>query len=592
MINRREMTFEQKMLFVTLPCNFAAVAVYLFYSFIFSRITIYQFAEALALGTALLLFMQFIVGPLFSNRLASHTISLDIDDWQENGFNDKQRTDLLARIMKLPLVKGVEIFFIYLVAGTVFCIWFKFRIKVSNPVEFGVVVAMIFAAFVDGIIATNTVEKLCSRYGKKLVQEGVEDNVVMKNKCFGVSIRGLYICFIFVPIIFTNILTGIYIWQNIFINKGITDSSFAHFSMIAVPTFNALLTISLALFIGYRFVGYLNNMQNAVLSMDETNIINSADIPTDLSNEFSFNMYLINKTINMFKGIFAKTSDVAVHITESTESLESLSTETASTALEQSTGVKEIVSTMEDADQLFKNIEGKVGDVSLVANKTASEVQTGINSLSENMQKMEQITEANIETISGIKALSEKIGGIWEIVTLISGIADQTKIIAFNAELEAASAGEAGKNFHIVANEIRRLAAGTMEATREIKERITEIQHSSDNLIITSEGGTEKIHEGCELTEQVNQNFASIKNAAEITAESAQDIKIIVAQQTAAFEQIVVTLKQISEGAESFSASTQTIRNTVEKLQMLADSMKNLVAYNCAGHDHAHAENI
>ena len=97
-------------------------------------------------------------------------------------------------------------------------------------------------------------------------------------------------------------------------------------------------------------------------------------------------------------------------------------------------------------------------------------------------------------------------------------------------------------------------------------------------MIITSEGGTEKIHEGCELTEKVNQNFNSIKSAAEITAESAQDIQVIVAQQTAAFEQIVVTLKQISAGADSFSSSTQTIRSAVEKLQNLSDSMKNLLS--------------
>ncbi len=580
-MTKKEKNFEQKMQFIAFPCNFAAVTVYLFYSFIFSKITVYQFLEIIAIGSGLLIIMQFLVGPFFANRIYTHSISQRIEEWETTGLDEKERTELLAGIMKRPLYKGIEIFCVYFFSGIIFCTWFKVRIMVSTPVEIGIIVAMIFAAFVDGIMAINATERLCSKYARKIVQQGVADSTVMKHKTFGVSIRGLYASFIFVPIICTNLLTGLYIWQNVFLNKISTDDGFALFSMIAVPLFNAILTIALAMFIGYRFIAYLNNMQNAVMTMDREHILTSEDIPTDLSNEFSFNMYLINKTIDMFKMIFEKTSDIAIHVTESTESLESLSTETASTALEQSTGVKEIVSTMEDADQLFKNIEGKIGDVSLVANKTAEEVQTGINSLSENMEKMEQITDANMETISGIKALSEKIDGIWEIVTLISGIADQTKIIAFNAELEAASAGAAGKNFHIVANEIRRLADGTMEATHEIKDRITEIQHSSDNLIITSEGGTEKIHEGCDLTEQVGQNFASIKNAAEITAESAQDIKIIVAQQTAAFEQIVVTLKQISEGAESFSASTQTIRNTVEKLQTLADSMRNLVSNDC-----------
>ena len=72
------------------------------------------------------------------------------------------------------------------------------------------------------------------------------------------------------------------------------------------------------------------------------------------------------------------------------------------------------------------------------------------------------------ETISGIKMLGEKIESIWDIVNIINGIADQTKIIAFNAELEASAAGEAGKNFQIVATEIRRLADSTVSSTNEI----------------------------------------------------------------------------------------------------------------------------
>ena len=585
MKDRNVKTFEQQMLLIGFLNNFGAVAVYLFYSFIFSKITLMQFMEVIALGSGLLIVMQFVVGPLFSNKVYTKQISLDIEQWEETGLDVAGRTKLLEGIMKRPLYKGIEIFFVYFVSGIVFCTWFKLRIQVSVAVEVGIIVAMLFAAFVDGILSINSAERLCSSYAKKIIEQGVDDSVVMKHKFFGVSVRKLYNCFVFVPIVVTNVLTGLYIYQNVFSTKSITHDSFAIFSMIAVPTFNAILTVLLAAFFFFRLNNYLQSMQEAVMAIDQNNISTAHDIPTDLSNEISFNMYLINKAVNMFRMIFAKTGDVAVHVTESTESLESLSTETAATALEQSTGVKEIVSTMEDADQLFKNIESKVGDVSLVANKTASEVQTGINSLSENMQKMQQITEANMETISGIKALSEKINSIWDIVNIINSIADQTKIIAFNAELEASSAGEAGKNFHIVANEIRRLADGTMESTHEIKERITEIQHSSDNLIITSEGGTEKIHEGCELTEKVSQNFTSIKSAAEITAESAQDIQIIVAQQTAAFEQIVVTLKQISAGADSFSASTQTIRSAVESLQKLADSMRNLTNYECSEHD-------
>ena len=183
--------------------------------------------------------------------------------------------------------------------------------------------------------------------------------------------------------------------------------------------------------------------------------------------------------------------------------LSEISQATASTSLEQSTGVKEILATMEDTDRQTRNIVEKIADVTAVAEGTEKNVNSGFETLQSNLDKMTEITEANVSTINGIRELGEKIGSIWEIVKIINDIADQTRIIAFNAELEASSAGESGRNFHIVANEVRRLATGITNSVEQIKERITEIQHSSDNLIIMSESGTEKIREGLELSEKV-----------------------------------------------------------------------------------------
>ena len=256
--------------------------------------------------------------------------------------------------------------------------------------------------------------------------------------------------------------------------------------------------------------------------------------------------------------------------------LSEISQTTASTSLEQSTGVKEILATMEDTDSQTRGIVDKIGDVTDVAEGTAKNVETGFSTLQSNLDQMNDITQANISTIQGIRELGEKIGSIWEIVKIINDIADQTRIIAFNAELEASSAGESGKNFHIVANEVRRLAAGITNSVEQIKDRITEIQHSSDNLIITSESGTEKIREGLELSEKLKEKFSDIQKSSEITVESALQIKDIIYQQSAAFDQIVATVRQISAGIENFSTSTNTVNDTAKKLQNAANNLENL----------------
>ena len=256
-----------------------------------------------------------------------------------------------------------------------------------------------------------------------------------------------------------------------------------------------------------------------------------------------------------------------------TEKLAVSAKQNAATAQDQSASVKEIVATMEDNNVLAENIAVKIQDVSGVAEKTCGNVAEGVSYLEANVRQLHEIASANQTTIDGIKLLGDKISNIWDIVTLINSVADQAKIIAFNAELEASSAGEAGKNFHIVATEIRRLADGIIDGTKEIKEKINEIQQSSDRLIIASESGTDKINEGVEGAKNLKERFGSIKNASEMTATSAGDITRIIQQQAAATEQMLATLKQVAGGVESFSGATEAISVASQKLQTIAEEL-------------------
>ncbi len=279
-----------------------------------------------------------------------------------------------------------------------------------------------------------------------------------------------------------------------------------------------------------------------------------------------FDGYIMNKTK-------MKELKVSENLLSETQNLVVASRETAATSQDQSAAVKEIVATMEDSNTLSENISTKIKDVAGVATKTSADVLSGVETLAQNVAQLREIFDANQETIEGIKALSDKIENIWDIVTLINSVADQAKIIAFNAELEASSAGEAGKNFHIVATEIRRLADGIIDGTKEIKERINEIQQSSDSLIIKSESGTAKINEGCEKAKELESKFNSIKSSAEITATSSADITNIIQQQATASEQILITLKQISAGVENFTQATENISTSSTKLKTLAENL-------------------
>lgn len=205
-------------------------------------------------------------------------------------------------------------------------------------------------------------------------------------------------------------------------------------------------------------------------------------------------------------------------------------------------------------------------------NRITEAVSSGTEALQSNVRDLQEIKSMNILTTDGIKELNTKMNGIWDIVGIINNVADQTKIIAFNAELEAASSGEAGKNFHIVATEIRRLSDTILDSIKEIKIIIEDIQRASEKLISASEKGTKQINTSWENAKSLEKGFGNIMDSSNENKTS-NEIKDKVGQVASSGGKIFNTLHQISRGIERFSqdGSPNTLkdRSLIEKPKKL-----------------------
>ena len=334
---------------------------------------------------------------------------------------------------------------------------------------------------------------------------------------------------------------------------------------------NTILINSIVMFLSilffYNDINAKNTRMTEVLSTITTDFSKITPIETDISDEFSFNHYLANQIISMLRGILFQTEQFGKTIAESSSDLMRIANETESTSVEQSTGIKKIVSTMENATNLSHNIENRIIEVTEIAKQTVEKVNTGSELLSKSLSSISAIADSNEVTIQGIKNLNNKINQIWEIANIIDSISDQTKIIAFNAELEATTEIGESKNFKNVANEIRRLANSTMDSTREIKAKISAVQKSSEQLIKASQESTDLIRKETELSESLENKFTNINNSARYNSTSSNEIKYLVEQQTKAFDQIVNTLHQISTSVQGFSKSTRSLIETSRNLQ-------------------------
>jgi methyl-accepting chemotaxis protein len=316
----------------------------------------------------------------------------------------------------------------------------------------------------------------------------------------------------------------------------------------------------------------MHSMQRVVDRVSSGDL--TATVSVQSHDEIADMADLFNRLIREFSSVLLKIRSVISVLGDSVQNLSTSTQEIASTSNEQAAAVKEVLSTMEDSDRLSKGVENRVQEVARIANNTKENVEQGFTLIQTSLSKMDEIRSTNADTISGIKTLGDRIESIWDIVNIINGIADQTKIIAFNAELEAAAAGEAGKNFQIVAGEIRRLADSTVDSTNEIKVKITEIQHASDKLIMASEEGTQRIREGWDVSKNIRGVFEDVLSSSEISANSADDISRSMKMQVTSFEQIFLTLKQISESIDSFVESTAYTTEVSDHLKEISESFK------------------
>ncbi len=325
----------------------------------------------------------------------------------------------------------------------------------------------------------------------------------------------------------------------------------------------------------------------SVLSCIYLSVMNMATVPYGLLKNPSeggfpkFILYsVIGAALNYFvcyvafslliKRIQSTERKISETLFKETQSLAVATKESDAASHDQSAAVKEIVATMQDSTELAGNISEKVKHVTGLAEQSRDAVMSGREALQNNVAELLKIKETNKLTIEGIKELNKKIAGIWDVVSIINVVADQTKIIAFNAELEASSSGEAGKNFHIVATEIRRLSDNIIDSIKEIKDRINEIQRASDSLIMDSEKGTSQIDSGYMSAKSLESGFESIMQSSDNTASSTHEILGYVSQLSISSEQILVTLKQIADGVENFSSFTANISSSSENVRQIA----------------------
>jgi len=277
-----------------------------------------------------------------------------------------------------------------------------------------------------------------------------------------------------------------------------------------------------------------------------------------------------------FRDVISMISDTAQKLTGSIGDISSEISDQASIASEQSASVSQITATMAQLSSSFTQIAEHSDSVAKIADESLQNTKKGADAVKNIMVKMDDIHKDNQKNISQIIDLGKKSKEISKVMEIINTITDQTKLIAFNAALEASSAGDAGKRFGVVAMEIRRLADSVMESTDEIESKISEIQSAVDNMIVGSEKSTRGILQGLEYSTQTAAKLTDIVKGSQTTVDAAKQISLSTQQQKIASEQVLIALREIDKGAEQSSRSISHLSLISNILTELSDNLRQL----------------
>lgn len=442
--------------------------------------------------------------------------------------------------------------------------------------EFLFLLQGLLGSFFAALITHKNSYQICRKTACDIVKEGIDDKYILSNKPLGHSFLYQTILYIALPSLFTALINILIIVIGYYpVNEATqwTDKNIQLTRIFFTCILNSLVQIILIIFYYKDFHNGNKKMTSVLQSMLTSDIKKSETISTDISDNFAYNHYLASNLLSVFKKIIETSITIGNSINNSAEVLSKIAMETESTSIQQSAGTREIAATMESTATFAHSIENKVTDVAKQAASTSSFVNKGSEILNKNITALSDMEDSNDKMIHDIKELNTMINNICEIVSVINNISDQTKIIAFNAELESANSFTEKKNFKKISDEIRRLANSTEMSIKDIQKTIEGIQLSSETLIDKSRNSTRLIQRAVEMADTLQKSLQLIKSSSDEDAVSSEEIKNLTQKQTQSFYQISQTLQQLSIGIQSFSQSTRIVIDTANSLRV---SVKNL----------------
>ncbi len=334
------------------------------------------------------------------------------------------------------------------------------------------------------------------------------------------------------------------------------------------------LSLVVFLLVVYWFVGVLSHTQHAVGHIVKTlDILSSGNLTEQPaltgSDEFGHISRAIYQQTASFRKTFQVLTQAAEHMNSNASSVAVASTQLGVAATLQADSAGSMAAAVEQLTTSIEQVSGSAGVANDLVQQTQDTARQGAQTVSRTEQSMREIAQAAQSLSKLVHEVGDGSQSISKVIEVIEHIANQTNLLALNAAIEAARAGEQGRGFAVVADEVRRLAERTAESTHEIRQMIAAMQNKTDSAIGFVDGWMAQIDDGANQANTAQVQIEALVDQACRVASSMHEINSALMEQNVAASSLAQYIEKLAQGSEENAASVNTVSGSAQDLEQL-----------------------
>jgi twitching motility protein PilJ len=321
--------------------------------------------------------------------------------------------------------------------------------------------------------------------------------------------------------------------------------------------------------------GSIMKLLEEVSGVAEGDLSVEAEVTEDMTGAIadSFN-YMIHQLRKLVQNV----QDSTLHVTNSANEVRVTAESLAEGSTSQAARIVESSAALDEMAVSIQQVSENAALSATVADQALANAKQGASAVQNTIEGMNRIRSQVQETAKRIKRLGERSQEVGEIVQLIGDIADRTSILALNASIQAARAGEAGRSFVVVAEEVERLAERSANATKQIAGLVNTIQSETNEAVTAMEESTREVVQGSRVADQAGQALGEIESVSNRLAELIQSISMASSQQARGSENLSNAMSEISEVTQQTANGTKQAALAISNLATLADELRDSVS--------------